>query len=77
MIESTFLSSFLKEWLKHLLTSLTWELPPGQDISYKMLPVIRPTDNVQIIFNRPDPEPRAHVQTIDDRTTSTHTNSDQ
>lgn len=67
----------LKEWLKHLLTSLAWELPPGQDISYKMLPVIRPTDNVQIIFNRLDPEPQARVQTIDDRTTSTHTNSDQ
>ena len=47
-----FLSIFLQLLAKHLLRSFEWELVPGQDLTYKWLPVSRPKNDVQVAFTK-------------------------
>ena len=46
------LSFFLQLLAKHLLQSFEWELVPGQDLTYKWLPVSRPKNDVQVVFRK-------------------------
>ena len=38
--------------LRELLTHYAWELVPGQDLTYKYLPVCRPKQDVMATFTR-------------------------
>ena len=46
---------FAQEMLKELLLHFSWELVPDQDLSYKVLPVCRPKEDVVAIFTRTSP----------------------
>jgi len=43
--------------VKELLRHYTWELVPGQDLTYKTLPVARPKNDIQAIFTKLTPPP--------------------
>ena len=45
-------SSFSQECVKELMRCYTWELIPGQDLTYKTLPVSRPKNDIQAVFTR-------------------------
>ena len=42
----------IQEMLKELLTQYSWELVPEQDLTYKVLPVCRPKEDVRATFTR-------------------------
>lgn len=48
-------STLLRELLKELLKYYSWELAPDQDLTYKVLPVSRPKEDVMAIFTRTGP----------------------
>ena len=57
----------LQEWLKHTLSSLSWKLSGGLDSPYKILPVIRPSDEVQFVFHRLELDNTVETGTQDDK----------
>lgn len=47
-----FIHKIIKLLARHLLQSYEWELVPGQDLTYKWLPVSRPKNDVQVVFTK-------------------------
>lgn len=43
---------FFQLLAKQLLQSYEWELVPGQDLTYKWLPVSRPKNDIQVVFTK-------------------------
>ena len=50
--------------------SFSWQLDGGANVPYKTLPVIRPSDEVTITFNRLDPETEAGSSTENSETSN-------
>ena len=46
-----------QETLRELVSHYTWDLVPGQDLTYKFLPVCRPKEDVKAIFTRTPSDP--------------------
>ncbi|KAJ7333506.1 hypothetical protein OS493_017043 [Desmophyllum pertusum] len=47
-----FIHKIIKLLAKQLLQSYEWELVPGQDLTYKWLPVSRPKNDIQVVFTK-------------------------
>ncbi|XP_064383686.1 putative cytochrome P450 120 [Halichondria panicea] len=48
-------SGILKECLQELSRRFTWQLAPGQNLAYKVLPVSRPKDDISVVFSDKQP----------------------